>query len=59
MKRSLKLFFVERWKHRKKLVGHLLGPLPAVVAILKLPSVLLEVLPRNVDMGPADRVLEP
>ena len=36
-----------------------LGPLPAVVAVLKLLRVLLKVLPGNVNVRPADRKLEP
>jgi hypothetical protein len=58
MKKSLTLFFVALWIHRKKLADHLPRLLPTVVPILKLPRVLLEVLLRNVDVGPADRVLE-
>src|SRR5215212_6707264 len=53
------LFFVGLWKLRKKLVDHLLRLMTGVVTILKFPRVLLKMLPRNVDVGPAHRVLEP
>lgn len=56
---SLMLFFVTLWESRKKLRHHPARLLPPVVTKLKLPRVLLEVLRRDVDVGPADRVLEP
>ena len=52
------LFFNGRWKHRKQLAEHLLRLVPRIVAVVKLVRVLLEMLLRNVDVGPADRVLE-
>ena len=49
-----------RWllKARHQIVENPLGPLPPVVAILKLLHVLLKVLRRNVDVRPANRQLQ-
>ena len=51
--------FMRWWLEvRHQIAENRLGPLPAIVAILKLFHVLLKVLRRHVNVGPANRQLQ-